>query len=133
MALPNNPYLGTFLDCQLCGVHHKLQWDKELCEQLIFYKICFSCDHWRGCFQIDQNPKWHHRAFVAKGVHYMMEPESNQPHACRGFSGAKFRVRFFDDGSIAESTNVWCQGAISPTWRAQMPDNAEILSEEEQS
>ena len=121
--------MNEFVDCQLCGEHHDIHWSRDIAERLLLYRICFSCDHWRGCWQIGQKPESRHRVFVADGVHYMIDRETNAPAHARGFGGSQFRVRFIDDGTIVESTNVWCQGAIPQLWRVLLPDNAEILTD----
>lgn len=52
-------------------------------------------------------------------------PETG-PSAWRGFGGSKFKVKM-NDGRVFETTNLWCQGHITPQWKDKLPDNAEFI------
>jgi hypothetical protein len=58
-----------------------------------------------------------------RGTHYRIGPEKGK--GFRGFGGGKFVVKFFD-GRVVTTTNLWCQGEISPEYRDRLPNNAEF-------
>ena len=43
----------------------------------------------------------------------------------RGFGGAHFTIKFHD-GTVIETTNLWCQGDIDKEWKHCFPDNADF-------
>lgn len=62
------------------------------------------------------------------GVHYVVGHEElghNEPQF-RGFGGRKMVFELFD-GTLIESTNIWCQGDIPTVYRDRLPDNARFV------
>ena len=58
------------------------------------------------------------------GRHYWIGREDAPAYeGCRGFGGSLFIIKFHD-GRRVESTNLWTQGVIPPSYRDRLPDNA---------
>ena len=110
------------IKCRICGrAEESDNWVRSTKEELESEHICFTCNHWRNLYEQDKtNPH-----FIVKGTHYIPDDEDSKSYF-RGFGGSLFVIQL-QDGRITKSTNLWCQGDISPEWREKMPDNAKFL------
>jgi len=119
----DNKYSGETVNCAVCGASEVLHWNLTCNEELFTHQMCFSCNHWRGHFEQNFD-----RSLRIKGVHYLACDESG-PDRWRGFGGVKFKIKKFD-GTVIETSNLWCQGHISQAWKGKLPDNAETIGDE---
>ena len=110
------------IKCKICGkIEESDKWIRSTKEELESNHICFDCNHWRNLYEHDKT----NIHFIVNGTHYIPDDEDSKSHF-RGFGGALFVIQSFK-GTITKSTNLWCQGDISPEWREKMPDNARFL------
>lgn len=111
--------------CVKCGVTgYTTNYFEPTKSRMIENSLCFECDHWTGLI-IGKDNKDRVRV---DGSHYMIGPENNHPSHCKGFGGAKWKIRF-KDGREAETTNLWHQGQIPDIFKDELPDNAEFIHE----
>ena len=112
-------------NCCICGKEEDPdKWLKDFSEKLVKHQMCFNCNHWREQYELDHTIRGKHNYAIIDGTHYVLEPHTDS--GFRGFGGRKF-VFEFNDGTVKECDNVWCQGDITePHWRELMPDNAVI-------
>ena len=88
--------------------------------------MCFKCNFWRKQPGLDHTVRGEHNYAIVNGIHYVLAPHTNSYF--KGFGGHQFTFEF-NDGTIKECDNVWCQGDVTeehPHWRELMPDNAVI-------
>lgn len=50
-----------------------------------------------------------------------------QSKSGQGFSGRPFTIRFFADGRLVKTENLWSIGPIPDEYREALPDNAEFI------
>ena len=81
---------------------------------------CFECSLWRERLPLVGNPD----VAIIDGTMYTIGDE-NDSSPFRGFGGDKFVINF-KNGRQVTTTNLWCGGHISDTWRPQFPDNADF-------
>ena len=111
-------------ECCNCG-HLQIRgsYVKEMEAVLGAHAMCFTCNHWR---EWDENhARQPDRFIVVDGIAYYIAPPSSDPMRFKGHGGTKFRV-VFNDGSTAETSNLWCNGDISAEWRERLPDTARL-------
>lgn len=115
-------------NCKICGREEDSErWISDVKKQVEENQICTHCLHWKTQQTLDDTERGNHNFAIVGGVHYTLHPASSGYF--KGFGGRKFIFKFFDDESIVECENVWCQGTIPPGyWRDRMPDNAEIIN-----
>lgn len=113
-------------NCYKCGeaVDTSKYW-KERALELEIASICNTCKFWFN--KMFDDIVSHKGSFViANGSHYIIGDE-NSADSFRGFYGAKFTVKFFD-GRVVKTSNLWHQGEIPEVFKAEMPDNAELIN-----
>jgi len=56
-------------------------------------------------------------------------PDKRYPHSKsgQGFAGRPFTIRFFSDGRLVKTENLWSIGPIPDEYREALPDNAEFI------
>lgn len=87
-------------------------------------QLCEECEFFDNLMRIDAQGE--NIVVIANGRHYIVDDEGVS-ECLKGFSGAKFTVKFFD-GRIVKTSNLWCQGDIPQVFKAEMPDNAELIN-----
>ena len=80
---------------------------------------CFECSLWRERLPLVGRPD----VAIIDGTFYTIADE-NAPGS-RGFGGDKFVINF-KDGRKVITTNLWCGGEISESWKSHFPDNADF-------
>ena len=110
--------------CCLCGKYEENQYRDELASVLAGLKLCHTCNFWREHFEEDLFKRPKYSWCISNGVHYVIGPE-NDNTMFRGFGGAHVTIKFFD-GTVRETTNLWCQGDITKPWDEVMKDNATL-------
>lgn len=88
-----------------------------------FHDVCSKC-HGHRFWDIIVEEK--DTRVIVNGKVYCQGPERNMPNSWKGFGGALFQWVMLDDpsGTIHKSTNMWFNGEIPASHRAQLPDNA---------
>ena len=121
------------IKCRICGKIEFLDhWDKKTQRQLWWHRVCFTCNHWRIQHKLDRRKRGKYGYAVVDGTHYTLGP--TPPKDVRwpvGHGGSLFKFRF-NDGTVRECQNVWCQGDLKnahPYWRQVIRDNATIINE----
>ncbi|MCH7826433.1 MAG: hypothetical protein IIC75_00430 [Bacteroidetes bacterium] len=84
--------------------------------------LCFDCDFWTN--YVNRKDESHNVRI--NGDHYRIGSEDVSPNECKGFSGQKFIIHFFD-GRKEVTTNLWEQGTIPERFRDRLPDNARFI------
>jgi hypothetical protein len=114
-------------NCCICGKEEDPnEWVKDCSEKLVKYHMCHTCNFWREQHELDHTVRGEHNYAIVNGTHYVLAPHTDGYF--KGFGGRKFTFEF-NDGTVKECDNVWCQGDITeehPHWRELMPDNAVI-------
>lgn len=111
--------------CTKCGaeVESSRYW-RGVASEMEERQFCHECNFWQN--HIDADKTSNKDVFVvADGNHYIIGDE-NSTDSFRGYSGAKVTVKFFD-GRVVKTSNLWCQGEIPEAFKAEMPDNAELI------
>jgi hypothetical protein len=116
----------AFAPCRRCGdpsdrashVHHG---GPE--GDLVRSGLCWKCAFWTNVL-LRRSPE---TSFVHRGVHYTVHPDHppGTPDHCHGHGGRLFRITF-PDGRVVESRNVWCQGGVPESFRAELEDDARV-------
>jgi len=126
----------TTIKCKICGRAQEIDnYEEEYQKELKNRQMCHQCAHWAMNYELDHDPhnihkRGDHQWAVINGKHYVFGP-SGEKGPFRGFSGAKFKIKF-NDGVVKETDNLWHQGNIleaHPHWRELMPDNAEFVKD----
>lgn len=113
--------------CKICGtVEEPTRWIPKMEKQLKERTLCFGCNHWETQRLLDQTERGEHQWAVINGVHYVFLPHTGLEWP-RGMGGVNHKIQF-NDGTIVECDNVWCQGNIPEGyWRNIFPDNAKFI------
>ena len=77
---------------------------------------------WLGHAETDLTREPHTVVITDDYWHYIIGDEDSTSHF-RGFGGAKVTITF-KDGTIVNSTNLWCQGQIDPELQYLFKPNA---------
>lgn len=103
--------------CHRCGkTERSSNWYPSFAQLLFQKKVCFQCQFWLEKIDIkDQS-----RVVRIENWHYLIGDEGR---AFPGFNGRKFEIKFHDGREVA-TTNLWCQGEIPESFRAELPNNA---------
>ena len=116
------------IKCSICGKKEVISnYIPETMKKLEKYQMCFKCNHWREQHELDINERGEHNYAIVNGTHYVLCPPTNSYF--KGYGGRKFTFKF-NDGTIKECNNVWCQGDVKdahPHWQEIYKDNAVIL------
>lgn len=125
--MKDNQLSGEHVICSVCRKDEELHWNRETNERLHGFKLCFTCDHWKGHFEKDKSRD---NVAIVGGSHYMWAPDDPSDRRWSGHGGAEFIIKFHD-GRIVTTHNLWHQGRISEHWIDKFPDNAVFLREKE--
>lgn len=110
--------------CKICGKEIHYRYSSKIEAELKAKGVCDTCDFWLEK-QAFHTPENEHKWCVADGIHYIVGNENSKDYF-RGFGGSHVRIHF-NDGTVVDSTNLWCQGDIPEGyWRDHMPDNATL-------
>lgn len=109
--------------CTVCGKEFDPSYNYSE-KVMVEHQMCFTCNFWRKMLEQDKQSA-PHEVVIVDGVHYIVGDENSTSHF-RGFGGRKFDIQF-NDGTLVTTTNLWCQGDISPEWRDKFPDNAKFV------
>ena len=101
--------------CPCCG----LEYIKDLPADTYFYDCCEDCSFWLEKLYLPE--EYSNKRVIVDGVHYLMSNSS-----IRGFSGATFKISFFD-GRVIQTSNLWQQGKIPQHFRSVLKDNAVFI------
>lgn len=87
-----------------------------------FHDVCNKCFEQRFWDTIVEEKDKH---IIVNGKVYLQGPEKTLS-TFRGFGGAMFKWVMLDDpaGTIHKSTNMWFNGEVPDSHKAQLPDNA---------
>lgn len=94
-----------------------------------YCKKCLSHATWLHAIQ----HAWDPAQVRIKGHLYDIRPEVSseksypEPTGGKGFGGHLFSIRFFSDGRIVKTSNLWSIGPIPDEYQKALPDNAEFL------
>lgn len=111
------------ITCKICGKTEDIShWCHE--DRLKKRQMCFLCDFWQEQLELDQNERGEYGWAMINGTHYVLSPHVS--HGFVGFGGAKFTIQF-NDGTVVECDNLWCQGQPTGVWKEKFPDNAKFI------
>jgi hypothetical protein len=94
-----------------------------------YCKKCIGHATWLHAIQ----HAWEPAQVRIKGHLYDIRPEIPpdkrypEPTGGKGFGGRSFTIRFFSDGRIVKTGNLWSIGPIPEEYREALPDNAEFV------
>ena len=108
------------MNCIICGkeIEKSRYTNAVLCSSEC---ECFHINFWNEKVEIKDDP----RMARIQGKQYFISIEDKNLLS-RGFSGEKFKIRFFDGREVI-TTNLWCNGKIPESHKELLPDNAEFI------
>ena len=106
------------MKCPTCGQELGKSWSDE--NSMKKHGECFECALWRERLPLVGSPD----VAIIDGTLYTIGDEDD-PSPFRGFGGDKFVINF-KDGRQVTTTNLWCGGHISNTWKSKFPNNADF-------
>lgn len=81
---------------------------------------CFKTLYWNDVVAEKE------KHIVVNGICALIKPDIND-RRCAGFGGREFKFRNLSTGEVVVTHNLWYQGEIPATHRAQLPDTHEAL------
>jgi len=117
----------TIDSCVECKQPHKGNWSKEHAYRLVEKQLCFNCDFWVGKLNLSHS----HRQVRVDGKCYFTGDENDGSQGMRGFGGARFHIRFHEEGREIITSNLWHNGDIPLVFRDRLPDNAIFIRSSE--
>ena len=105
--------------CKECGKIDAMIYTNPVRTHLILRQLCFSCNFWSE-YIVQKDDL---RSVRVDGDHFWILPEADGDKVLSGFSGRRYRIRFFD-GRIVTTTNLWSQGFIPDRFKERLKDNA---------
>lgn len=112
------------ITCKICGdVADPAKYIPETENFMRKNCMCFRCAYWACQHELDMTERKDYRYAISNGVHYTLHAPGT---GFQGFGGQKFKITF-NDGTVKECKNMWCQGDIPEGyWRSIMSDNAKV-------
>lgn len=81
----------------------------------------FTKEFWN---EIVDNKRFH--VCISGNCYYI--GKENSKDIDRGFGGRQFYIKLFKNGKIISTTNLWHNGVIPESYRLQLPDTGEFVS-----
>lgn len=106
------------MNCIICGKEIK---KSSYTNAILCSSECFHINFWNEKVEGKDDP----RVVRIKGEQYYIGDENSTSY-CRGYGGAKFKIRFFDNREVT-TTNLWYNGTIPDSHKELLPDNAEFV------